>query len=158
MKTKPQLTCTYLFADGHAVQIFEKEDPDAGRVTFAVVTEAFTAATCSFTGRLIIGRHNEALTEVLRTARSIRAQEPSISWGSEATKKAGIPCGYLGITTRHGDLYWHDLPGLISSCYTYQGGPAYAEAFNAEDTHWAMHRISRIIRKPKPQPQLQTVC
>ena len=154
MKSKPTLTCTYLFDDGHAVQIFEKEDADAGRITYAVVIERFTEAECNFSGRIIFGRYREGMTALIRTARQIRATEPNSNWGSDATKKAGIAVGSLTVTTAQGDLYWYDMPGLISGCYTFQGGPAYAEKFDPNILHWAMHRVSKIIRV-KSANQLQ---
>lgn len=52
---KPKLTATYLYVDGHAVQCFEKTDPDAGEVNYCEVHEQFTKARCSFTGRIIFG-------------------------------------------------------------------------------------------------------
>ena len=155
MKPKPRITCTYLFSDGHAVQVFEKSDPDAGRLQFVVITERFTTAACEFSGRLIFGRYHEAIVQLLRTARRIRAQEPSLDAGSENTKKAGIPVGALTVYNQHGDLHWSSMPSLISAPFTYQAGAHYDEAFDPHATIWAMHPVSRIIRVPQPQPQLQ---
>lgn len=143
------LTCTYLFPDGHAVQVFEKHDPDAGLVQFVEVHERFTAARLDFTGRIIFGRHNGGLADVVRRlATGIRATAPSVDQGSEATRKAGIYLGTLTVETKGGAIYFHEFPALLSGEYTYQPGATYAEKFNPDMSSWADHRVAKVHRIP----------
>jgi len=148
---KPQITCTYLYSDGHAVRVFEKQDRDAGRVQFAEIFERFTLAPAglSFTGRIIFGRYAGALAEIVRRhATGIRADAASARNGSEATRKAGIVLGDLMIDTAFGRLHLHEFPDLLSGEYTYQ--PDVIEAFNPDASTWADHRVARVHRLPAP--------
>lgn len=146
---KKELKCTYLFADGHAVQVFTKRDPDAGDIDFAEITEKFTDAKLDFDGRLIFGWGRGEMARLAQRATRISAKMPSIDNGSESTKKIGQPVGslhfYFGGDWGHA-LYFSDMPGLISGDYTYQGGAGYAEVFNPELATWGSCRVARIHR------------
>ena len=49
---KQKLHCAYLFADGHAVLVYEKHDRQAGDIRWAEVVEKF-GPECRFTGRIV---------------------------------------------------------------------------------------------------------
>jgi hypothetical protein len=141
---KPRLTVTYLYADKHAVQIWEKQDPDAGTIEYVEVIERYTEAYCTFTGRLIFGRWHEAVANLCRRASGIRAEAPEVGRGSDATRKHGLAVGTLELHIKEGQIHWHDMPSLISSCYTYQ--PDQCETFNPDLASWSDRRVARIHR------------
>jgi hypothetical protein len=147
---KPELTTTYLFEDGHAVQIFQKHDRDCGTISFAVITEKFTKAVCSFTGRITLGRSGNGVAGLLRDALQIRAKTPSIENGSDNTRERKLAVGYLMITTKDGEIIFTTIPDLISAPFSYQAGPTYEEKFDPKLTQWAHCRVARIVRLAKP--------
>jgi len=152
VKPQPRLTTTYVFADGHAVQLFEKHDPDCGPLEFAVVTEQFTRGACSFTGRLTIGRFAGGLTGLLRDALNIRAKTPSVENGSDNTRLRNIAVGYLIVTTKDGDIIFNTMPDLISAPFSHQAeDDIYAERFDPNLTKWGHCRVSKVI-SAKVQP------
>lgn len=157
---KPELTTTYLFEDGHAVQIFRKYDRHCGPLDFAVITEKFTKAVCSFTGRITIGRSGNGVAGLLRDALQIRAKIPSIDNGSDNTRDRKLSVGYLIITTKDGEIVFTTIPELISAPFSYQAGPVYEEKFDPMLTHWAHCRVARIVRlaKPASQPATPVLC
>lgn len=75
---KARVTCTYLYADGHAVMVFEKTDPQAGLVQWCEVWERWTEASLGFTGRIVIGRYSGGLAALCRGAEAIRAKVPKV--------------------------------------------------------------------------------
>ena len=143
MKNKP--TVTYLYADGHAVVLFEKTDKHAGKIEWVEVFEEWTKATCSFQGRVIIGRYSEGLAWLCKQATAIRAKEPRVDAGSEGTRAKGILFGTLEVVTKGGSLYFHDMPATISGPYTYQ--PEHVETFDAGLARWGNHPVAKIHRK-----------
>ena len=148
---QPELITTYLFEDGHAVQIFRKHDRHCGPLDFAVITEKFTKAVCSFSGRITLGRSGNGVAGLLRDALQIRAKTPSIENGSDNTRERKLSVGYLIITTRDGDIIFTTLPEIISAPFSYQTGPAYEEKFDPQLTQWAHCRVAWIVRaKVKP--------
>lgn len=142
---KTQSTVTYLYADGHAVVVFEKHDKHAGTVTWVEVFEEWTKAHCSFQGRVIIGRYSGGLAWLCKQALSIRAQEPRVDAGSEGTRQKGILFGTLEVVTKGGSLYFHDMPATISGPYTYQ--PDHVENFDAGLARWGNYPVGKIHRK-----------
>jgi len=142
--TTKRATVTYLYADGHAVVLFEKQDKDAGLITFAEVFEQWTKATCSFEGRVIIGRYSEGLAWLCKQAVSIRAKVPKVDAGSEGTRAKGIAFGTLEVVSKGGSLYFHDMPGTISGPYCYQ--PEQEERFDAGLARWGNYPVSTIHR------------
>jgi len=163
MKAQPRLITTYIYPDGHAVQLFEKHDPDAGHIEFAVVTEKFTrAAPCNFTGRIVIGRFGaEGFVNLLREATDIEAKAPSITSGSDNTRSRNIAVGYLTIhTAKFGRLRWVTMPDLISDTFTLQTDAQFEEQFNPNLTRWGGSRVARIVRQAKPTspPTTQVLC
>lgn len=145
-----KLTCSYLYADNHAVLVYEKQDKDAGTINFVEIHEHWTDAKLSFTGRLIFGQFDQEMMKLAKRANSIQAHEASTSRGSENTKKMGIAYGSLEF--RMSSNYWgnalhfHELPGLISGSYTYQPKveekcPAATEMF------WGNYRVAKFHAK-----------
>ena len=154
------LKCTYLYADGHAVQIYSKRDPDAGEIEFAEITEKFTTAKIRFSGRLVFHWGHDALADLCRKADRIDASEASIENGSEASRRIGQPVGYLTIypsKDREIGLHFYDLPGLLSGAYSYQ--PDTEEKFNPNLTVYGAYRVSKVhLEKRAPAAQVATIA
>lgn len=140
---KKKLTCSYLYEDGHAVLVYEKIDPDAGRISFCEVHEKLVEGNCGFTGRLIFSRYDSAMLDICKKAHAIRAHEASLDSGSDNTKRLGISYGYLEIwLSNDKTLNFTELPGTISGSYTYQ--PRTVEACpTADGGFWGSLRISK---------------
>lgn len=150
-----KLTCSYLYADGHAVLMYEKEDKDAGRITFCEIYEKWTNARLSFTGRLIFGQFDQEMLKLAKRATSIVAHEASIDRGSDNTKKLGIPWGSLEFRMSGGywgnGLHFSEMPGLISGPYTYQ--PKVVEVCPSKnEMYWAGERIAKFHPATKQEP------
>lgn len=149
---KPKLWCSYLYADGHAVLVYEKSDKHAGTVKWCEVHEKF-GPECQFEGRIVIGSFSEGLTNLCKRAAVVRAKEPDAKHGSDATKKLGISIGTMEVQmssgSYHDSLYFYDMPGTFSGPYHYQ--PETIEVFKADATHWSDYRIAKIHRAKQPQ-------
>jgi len=154
---KPRLTCVYLYSDGHAIEVFEKQDKDAGTINFVHVHEKWTTAICGFTGRIVIGRYSGALAAICRRADVIRATEPTLDAGSEGTRAKGIAFGTLEVKGKDGSLYFHDMPGTISGPYHYQRD--HIDRFNPDCRTWGNYPVAKVHRvKPAAAPlELATV-
>lgn len=139
-----KLTATYLYADGHAVCCYEKTDRDAGEIRYCEVHEQFTKAHCGFVGRIVIGRWQEGLSNLMKGALKINVSAPSTELGSENTRKQGIAVGNLSVQTKGGELYWTTMPELISPAFNYQ--PGNVEVFEPEMMFWHDLRVAKIHR------------
>ena len=64
---KQKLHCAYLFADGHAVLVYEKHDRQAGDIRWAEVVEKF-GPECRFTGRIVFHWGSNGLLNLCRKA------------------------------------------------------------------------------------------
>lgn len=150
-KTRSTFECLYLYADGHAVCVFEKHDPDAGRLKYVEIHECFTKARYRhFTGRIIVSGWKAGMIELLKEAKVIEAKEPMVESGTEATKKLNIPVGHLCVQTKRGSLYFYDMPGLFSGDYTHQ--PGTNETFNPDLREWSGYNVARVHRVKAPAP------
>lgn len=157
MNKTHKATVTYLYADGHAVVVYEKQDKQAGLVEWVEVYEQWTKADCNFQGRIIIGRYTGAMAWLCsKQATLIRAKSPSIDYGSQGTKEKGIAVGLLEIETKEGSFYWHDMPGVMSAPYTYQ--PEQCENFDAGLARWAGRPVARIHRKAQAMQEAKQVA
>jgi len=150
---KKKLHCTYLFADGHAVIIYEKHDRQRGEIKWAEVIEKF-GPECRFEGRIVFHWGSNGLLNLCRKAVAVRATIPTLDAGSERTRELGIPVGTLEIQlgdNRLDRIYFHDLDGVLSAPYKYQ--PEVAETFDPQITRWRDYRVAKVQRLPaKPQP------
>ncbi len=153
---KKEFTCLYLFADGHAIACYEKRDKEAGTIQFVEIHEKFTDARLSFKGRIIVSRYNQALIDLMKRAKSIRADMPALSHGSDNTKKLGILVGNLTLEMENHSgrcLYFHDFPGTLSGSYTYQDNVE--ETFNPDITRWSGHNVAKIHRVKQDKQTVQ---
>jgi hypothetical protein len=154
---KKKLTCAYLYADGHAVILYEKTDRDAGTVEFAEIHERWTDARLDFKGRLCFSRYESAgFMRLAKLAKLIHATEPSTERGSENTRRLGIPVGSLEFNfDAHqygGDCaHFKSMPSVLSAGYTYQ--PDTNDKFDPNESHWGITRVARVHRvKPAATP------
>ena len=148
-----KLNCAYLYADGHAVFVYEKHDRQAGDIRWAEIVEKF-GPECRFEGRIVFHWGSNGVLNLCRRAVWVRAKAPSLQAGSDRTRELGIPVGTLEIQlgSDHLDkVYFHDLEGVLGAPYKYQ--PEVAEQFNPQASHWADYRVAKIHRLPaKLQP------
>ena len=151
---KKKLHCAYLFADGHAVLVYEKHDPQAGDIRWAEVMEKF-GPECRFTGRIIFHWGSNGLLNLCRKAVAVQAKAPTLDAGSERTRELGIPVGTLEVQLGDDHLdkvYFHDLSGVLGAPYTHQ--PEQDEKFDPEILRWGDCRVAKVHRLPvKPQPE-----
>jgi hypothetical protein len=147
---KKRLTCAYLYADGHAVLLYEKTDRDAGTVEFAEIHEKWTDARLDFKGRLCFSRYESAgFMRLAKMAKLIQAKEPSTDRGSENTRKLGIPVGSLEFNFDRnyygGDCaHFKSMPSVLSAGYTYQ--PEIDDKFDPNIMHWGITRVGKVHR------------
>jgi len=150
---RKNLHCAYLFADGHAVLVYEKHDRRAGDIRWAEVIEKF-GPECRFTGRIIFYWGSNGLLNLCRRAVALRVEAPTLETGSERTRELGIPVGTLEIqfSDDHLDsIYFHDLDSVLCAPYKYQ--PEADEKFDPQISHWADYRVAKVHRLPsKLQP------
>ena len=150
VNVRKKLHCAYLFADGHAVLVFEKRDPQAGDIRWAEVVEQF-GPECRFTGRIIFHWGSTGLLNLCRKAIAVRAKAATLDAGSERTRELGIPVGTLEVQLGDDHLdkvYFHDLSGVLGAPYTYQ--PEQDEKFDPDISRWADRRVAKVHRV-KPQ-------
>jgi hypothetical protein len=150
---RKKLHCAYLFADGHAVLVYEKHDRQAGDIRWAEVIEKF-GPECRFEGRIVFHWGSNGLLELCRKAVAVRAKAPTLDAGSERTRELGIPVGTLEIQLGDDHLdrvYFHDFDGVLSAPYKYQ--PEIVETFDPQISRWCDYRVAKVHRVPaKPQP------
>jgi len=150
---RKNLHCAYLFADGHAVLIYEKRDRQARDIRWAEVVEKF-GPECKFEGRIVFHWGSNGLLNLCRKAVAVRAKAPTLDAGSERTRELGILVGTLEVQLGQDDLdriHLHDLDGVLSAPYKYQ--PEHGEQFDPRISHWADYRVAKVHRVPaKPQP------
>lgn len=149
--SKKKIRSSYLYADGHAVIIYEKEDKDAGTVEFVEVHEKWTNARLGFKGRLTFGQFEQEMLHLAKRAYAIEAKEPRTDYGSENTKRMGIAVGYLTYEMRPGgygsSLHWTTMPGVISAGFTYQP-EVQEDCPTVEDRKWGAYPIGKFHRQP----------
>lgn len=156
MKHQKQ-TCAYLYADGHAVILYEQKVKLGGAsqtVEYAVIHEQWTKASLSFKGRLCFSRYGSAaMLDLCKRAVSIKACPPSTENGSENTRKLGLAIGNLSFDFADGSyLYFNYMPDLISGQFTYQ--PDHTDMFEADRSTWGYVKVAEIKRKPAPKLEL----
>ena len=145
MKIKVAKTayCGYIYADGHVVILHRERHPKAGEVEWVEIFEKIDTH-CAFEGRIVF--HNLGYERKFRLAceaYTLRATVPSVSNGSDNTKKLGIAVGNFAIEFKDGaDLLWSTMPGVLSDGITYQ--PDVNEAFNPEWDNWTIWGRSRV--------------
>jgi hypothetical protein len=148
-----KLHCAYLYADGHAVLVYEKHDRQAGDIRWVEIVEKF-GPECRFTGRIVFCWGSNGLVSLCRKAVAVRAKLPTLDSGSERTRELGIPVGTLEVQLGGGHLdsvYFHEFEGVLSAPYTYQ--PEQDEKFDPEISRWADYRVAKVHRlHGKPQP------
>jgi hypothetical protein len=69
---KKKLHCAHLFADGHAVLVYEKHDRRAGDTHWAEAVEKF-GPECRFTCCIVFHRGSSDLLNLCRKAETVRA-------------------------------------------------------------------------------------
>lgn len=155
-RAKPK--CTYLYADGHAVQVFEQNHDRAGRVEWVEIFQHFGPDVQFTRGRIVFHWGSDTLVNLVKKAWWVNAKPRSLENGSEASKKLGVEVGLLkvGLGKHWNEYVAFDDTSILSGHYCYQ--PECDEKFEdvAEKLYWADHRIHKVHRI-SPKPSLVTV-
>jgi hypothetical protein len=153
MKKTDTVNCLYLFEDRHAVVVYSTNHPKVGRSEYVEIHECLPDpnAVMQFTGRIVFSGSISAagFLAVLKGARQVRATVPSIKNGSMGTERINQPVGSLTITLPQpwADLYFYDMPGLISGGYVYnEDQMSYNETFNPDIREWGGKNVAKIYR------------
>ncbi len=137
---KKKLHCAYLFADGHAVLVYEKRDPQAGDIRWAEVVEQF-GPECRFTGRVMFREGSSAMLKLCRKAVTVRVAHATLEVELHHTKFKPV--------------WHHGLSSVLGAPYTYQ--PEQDEKFDPKISRWADYRVAKVHRlrakQPKPVPE-----
>lgn len=159
-------TCAYLYADGHAVVLYEKDVRLGGSVTrleYCEVFEKYTDAQLQFTGRLVLHRyHAAAYLRMAKIASRIECQVPSIERGSETTKRLGLAYSDLSFTIDGADVsipflkeenrpvFSDSYSSICSNGLTYQ--PSNTDKFaDISGDKWGDAPIVKVHRMPKSE-------
>ena len=135
---KKKLHCAYLFADGHAVLVYEKHDRQAGDIRWAEVVEKF-GPECRFTGRITFHWGSNGLLNLCRKAVAVRATPATIE---------------VQLTQRELHTVWvHGLSKVLGVPYTYQ--PDAEERFDPEISRWGDYRVAKVHRLPAKRQSAQ---
>jgi len=142
VKQKGHLRTVYLYADGHAVLIYEKPDKDAGTVEWAELVQKF-GPRCDFEGRIIFG---SALAKLIKGMFRVYARPASVDHGSENSKRLKIVTQPLSLYPENNmyGIYLTAFPEIINSDWTYQ--PETAETWDdvREKGYWSDYRIGKV--------------
>lgn len=146
-------TCLYLYADGHAVACYEKRDREAGRVEYVEIYERIVAARSflGFKGRIVF-HDGDAFLPLLKGARHVTAEAPTVDRGSDATKRKEIAVGNLAILpAKGGELRWNLIPDVLSSGITYdEAQMGYGETFDPGAVRWGERHVGKIHQSAPP--------
>jgi hypothetical protein len=126
-----KLHCAYLFADGHAVLVYEKHDRRAGDTRWVEVVEKF-GPKCRFTGCIVFHRGGNHLLNLCRKAETVRA--------TAATLEIQLSQGHLH------NVWVHGLSVVLGAPYTHQ--PEHDVKFDPEISRWADYRVAKVHRLP----------
>lgn len=149
--------CAYLYSDGHAVIVHCEKHPKAGEVEWVEIYERLDVS-CGFDGRLVLHHPTyDKRVEMILNAYRVEAKEPSVSVGSDNTKRHDIRVGSIAIEFKDGkSLYWVTMPDLISDGITYQ--PQCVEPLNVDDCAvWCGKRVAKLHRAER-EPEADQVA
>ena len=142
------LQVAYLYADGHTVEVWEKEDKDAGTVEWIEIREAYAKPSFQ-TGRVIFSHPEWYPLYDLIKGKRVDATVPSLKQGSDNTRQQGFQVGNLVVHFPKGKtLYFKEIPGLISGDYTYQpdASEAFDEVRDREGLRWGDTTVRKVHR------------
>jgi hypothetical protein len=105
----------YLYADGHAVVLHREHHSKAGEVEWAEIWEKLDTE-CAFEGRIVFHDVTRDLRFKLACeAHRIYANAPSLTHGSENTKRKGISVAAFTIEFKDGtELDWVRTPLFLA--------------------------------------------
>ena len=138
-KTVRSLRCSYLYSDGTLVQVYEEtrngvKIGDTADVVYGYckvelwpnyeASHGFGAKSSA--GRIVIHRDSDDFLHFARGGK-VTGIGPSVSGGSENTKRNNFEVQYVKLRTKSGHrLEWCDVTSVISSRYTVQADEKYA--------------------------------
>lgn len=138
--------CAYLYADGHMVLKHEKNDPDAGTISWVTIYEHTGVKSYFSDGRLIV---DAGALPFLLHASAVECKAATIKGGSDNTRRENIAVG--SVTLRNGleysGLTISTFPGLISCDFTYQ--PETPETFEEikEAYSWCGYNVKTVYHE-----------
>jgi hypothetical protein len=128
---RKKLHCACLFADGHAVMVYERRDPQAGDIRWAEIVEKF-GPECRFTGRVMFHDGSGAMLNLCRKAVAVRVTHATLE---------------VEMANTHFNKVWpHDLSSVLGAPHTHQ--PEQEEKFDPEISRWADYRVTKVHRCP----------
>jgi len=128
---KKKLHCAYLFADGHAVLVYEKHDRRAGDIRWAELVEQF-GPECRFSGRVMFHEGSSAMLNLCRKAVAVRV--------AHATLEVELH------NAQFNPVWHHGLSSVLGAPYTYQ--PEQDEKFDPQISRWGDYRVTKVYRSP----------
>lgn len=140
MRVTKKPAYTYLYGDGHAVQVFAKNDPHVGRIEWAEIIERFGPETL-FSGRLIL---NGGAAEFVRAAVAVGASAAAVENGSDSSKALGLPVGSVTLQGRSGSLILSLTPTILGSDIAFQ--PEKDEPFDPNLKEFGCLRVAKVHR------------
>lgn len=128
-KLERKRSCSYLYADGTLVVLFEESRGfvkvgETADVHYGWAKASFVDARKhgTDTARAIFSRYDTSYEQLMKGGR-VEFYEAALSHGSKNTQARSIAVQYIKIRTKQGlELSWHDFPALMSPVMTIQIG------------------------------------
>lgn len=140
---RKRIQTVYLYSDGHAVAIWEKDDPSAGKVEWVEIHERWGPQVLFCAGRLVL---KPEMAQLLKSCVGVEAAPASVEAGSPNTRERGIALDTLSLRVRGADhpVILHGIPEWLSGPWLYQGNVD--ETFDeVKDCQlWSLHNVAKV--------------
>lgn len=146
---RKRIQTVYLYADDHAVALWEKNDPQAGKVEWAEIHERWGPQVLFCAGRLVL---KPEMAQLLKSCVGVSAAPARIEAGSPNTRERGIALDTLSLRVRGAEhpVILHGIPEWLSGPWRYQGDVD--ETFDQvkDAPFWSTVRVAKVhYRKRK---------
>lgn len=140
---RKRIQTVYLYADGHAVAICEKNDPCAGKVEWVEIHERWGPQVLFCAGRLVL---KPELAQLLKSCVGVSAAPARVEAGSRNTRERGIALDTLELRVRGAEhpVVLHGIPEWLSGPWNYQGNVD--ETFDEvkDNSFWSTHTVAKV--------------
>lgn len=145
--SRPKLETAYLYGDGHAVLVYEKQDRDAGTVRFVDIVEKFGPEVL-FEGRVIL---KGGMIDLVRSAFEVAASDPTRERGSDNTRRLDLRVGYLTVRPKkHSEpVSFVTIPDVLTENFTIQTEVHGEFGDDSERATWDDMPVRKVIREGK---------
>lgn len=143
-KLERKRSCSYLYADGTLVVLFEESRGfvkigETADVHYGWAKASFYAdshAQKAENARAVISRYEDSYAQVMKGGR-VEFHEAALHHGSKNTQARSIAVQHIKLRTKQGlELCWHDFPALMSPVMTIQIGEQYAVKTDLHPGDW----------------------